>query len=464
MIRSSADSLSYRYLEGRNQLSFGVRWNGCGMAEEFPQRRLFGRRPERRTAEESSDGGRQPNDRRKLSIGWISLFRGANENAIHKTLGDCEVLLVPAGTPLLRPGETNHSVYILLSGKVAAHLDDNLNPDVAIPIPPGECIGELSAIDGKQVSALVLALTDARVLKLSREIFWNRIMSVPGVASSLMVTLAERMRRTNEMALKAQREQLELVHLRKELDVARRLQISMLPLQRPMFPHRHDIEVCGFMEPASQVGGDLFDAFFVDERTLFFCIGDVSGHGIAAALFMARTIGLLRMLAINTVQPDKLLELLNDRLCLANDANIFVTLFCGFLDVGSGKLRYSNAGHCAPIVATGAHAALLDIPKGTLIGAFPGRRYSSMEYGLKPGDLLFCYTDGVTEAQDPQGDEFSEKRCLELLGRAESASLSALLEGLRREVTGFTGSPLLDDDCTMLALRLSTTGRGCSGT
>ena len=433
------------------------------MAEEFPQRRCFKRRPERRTAKESSADGRQPNDRRKQSIGWIPLFSAADENAIHQTLRDCEVLLLPAGTPLLRPGETNHSVYILLSGEVVAHLDDNLSPDVAIPIPPGECIGELSAIDGKQVSALVLALTDAQVLKLSREVFWNRVMSVPGVASSLMVTLTERTRRTNELALKAQREQLELIHLRKELDVARQLQISMLPLQRPMFPERNDIEVCGFMEPASQVGGDLFDAFFVDERTLFFCIGDVSGHGIAAALFMARTIGLLRMLAVTTIQPDKLLELLNDRLCLANDANIFVTLFCGFLDLSSGTLRYSSAGHCAPIVATGKHAELLDIPRGTLIGAFPNRRYASRQRELKPGDLLFCYTDGVTEAQDPQGDEFSEERCLELLGRVDSTSLSMLLEGLRQEVTGFTGSNLLEDDCTMLALRLSTRAHARSG-
>ena len=434
------------------------------MAEEFPRRRFFRRRPERRTAERLAADGRQPSDRRKLSIGWIPLFREADENAIHETLCDCEVLLLPAGTPLLKPGETNHNVYILLSGEVAAHLDDNLNPDVAIPIPPGECIGELSAIDGKQVSALVLTVTDAQVLKLSREVFWNRVMAVPGVASSLMVTLTERTRRTNELALKAQREQLELIHLRKELDVARQLQISMLPLQRPMFPERDDIEVCGFMEPASQVGGDLFDAFFVDERTLFFCIGDVSGHGIAAALFMARTIGLLRMLAVNTVQPDKLLELLNDRLCLANDANIFVTLFCGFLDLSSGQLRYSNAGHCAPIVVAGSHAGLLDIPRGTLIGAFPGRRYASLVRELKPGDLVFCYTDGVTEAQDPLGNEFSERRCLEILGCADSTSLSTLLEGLRQEVTSFTGSDVLDDDCTMLALRLSTTGSACSAT
>jgi sigma-B regulation protein RsbU (phosphoserine phosphatase) len=424
------------------------------MVSDVLQRRLFKRRPERRSNDGSANDNRRSDERRKLGIGWIPLFRDADEDAVHRTLSDAEVLLLPAGTPLLRPGESNHNVYILLSGEVAAHLDDKPSPETAIPIPPGECIGELSAIDGKTVSALVMAATDAQVLKLSSDIFWNRLMSVPGVASSMMVALTERTRRTNEMALKAQREQLELIHLRKELDVARQLQVSMLPLQRPMFPERDEVEVCGLMEPASQVGGDLFDAFFVDEHTLFFCIGDVSGHGIAAALFMARTIGLLRMLAMNTAQPDKLLELLNDRLCTGNDANIFVTLFCGFLDLRNGMLRYSNAGHCAPMLVVGGHAAPLEIPRGTLIGAFPARRYSAIGRRLLPGELLFCYTDGVTEAQSPAGGEYSEDRCLELLGRAGAAPLPALLDELRREVASFTASPLLDDDCTMLALRL----------
>ena len=424
------------------------------MPEESIQRRLFRRRPERRTTAESSSANGQPEDRRKQSIGWIPLFREADASAIHQTLADCDVLLLPAGTHLLNPGETNHNVYILLSGEVTAHLDHNLNPDAAIPIAPGECIGELSAIDGKQVSALVLALSEAQVLQLSGDVFWNRVMAVPGVAGSLMVSLTERMRRTNELTLKAQREQLELIHLRKELDVARQLQISMLPLQRPMFPERQDIDVCGFMEPASQVGGDLFDAFFVDERTLFFCIGDVSGHGIAAALFMARTIGLLRMLAMNTLQPDRLLGLLNERLCQANDADIFVTLFCGFLDLSSGRLFYSNAGHCSPVVVTDEGPLLLDIPRGALIGAFPGRRYSSMEYRLKPGNVLFCYTDGITEARDISGNEFSEDRCLRLLSDANSTPLPALVDALREAVAEFAGSKLLEDDCTMLALRL----------
>jgi len=423
------------------------------MKRESMEWQRFSRSAERRTQECPGHANHRNNERRTAGIDTIPLFRNAAPAAVLDALSDSEVLLLTPGTPLLRPGEINHNVYILLSGEMAAYLDANLSQESAIRITSGECIGELSAIDDKPVSALVLALTDARLLMMSQEVFWYRVMALPAVARNLMISLTERMRRTNEQTLKAQREQLELVHLRKELDVARQLQISMLPLQRPLFQERSDIEVCGFMEPASDVGGDLFDAFFVDENRLFFCIGDVSGHGIAAALFMARAIGLLRILAMNTLQPDKLLETLNNRLCIDNDTNIFITMFCGFLDLESGILRYSNGGHCAPIISRGNEMEFLRIPRGPLIGAFPGVGYTALEHTLGKGELLFCYTDGVTEAQSLGGEEFSEDRCLGFIGQSGSPSLPELLDCIRREVSSFTATDLLDDDCTMLAIR-----------
>jgi sigma-B regulation protein RsbU (phosphoserine phosphatase) len=397
---------------------------------------------------------RRGGDRRAAAMQWIPLFCSADPRDLAEALADCEVMLLPAGVPLLRTGEANRNVYVLLSGRLVARLGADVNPEHAIEILPGECIGELSAIDGKPISALVLADTDVRVLRLDREVFWNRLMQLRGVAENLMITLTGRMRRSNEKALALQRERLELDYFRKELDVARQLQASMLPLQRPLFPGRSDIEACGFMEPASKVGGDLFDAFFVDDRTLFICIGDVSGHGIAAALFMVRVIGLLRMLAVEVTQPDRLLETLNDRLCIGNDANLFVTLFCGFLDVPSGNFVYSNGGHCAPMVCAGRDAEVLALPKGTLLGAIGGRRYSSMQRHLAAGETLFCFTDGVTEAENRNGVQFSEKRCLELLRHGAAGALPALLDSVHEKVVNHTGSRALADDCTMLAVRL----------
>jgi sigma-B regulation protein RsbU (phosphoserine phosphatase) len=392
-------------------------------------------------------------ERRTRRINWIPLFRDADPFAVDAALTDAEVLELAPGSPLLQPGATNQSIYIVLSGTVTAHLDAGGAAGSAIPIPVGECIGELSTLDGKPVSALVMAQDTVRVLVLSREMFWNRLMILPGVAGNLMLTLTERMRRTNELALSAQRQQLELKHLRKELDVARQLQASMLPLQRPLFPDRNDIDICGTMEPADDIGGDLFDAFFVDPQQLFFCIGDVSGHGIAAALFMSRTIGLLHTLATNTRHPGELLRLLNERLCVGNDTNIFVTLFCGYLDLPSGRLVYANGGHPPPMLLQDGVARLIEVPDGVLIGALSDMEYAERELDLAPDALLLCSTDGATEAQNAAGEEYSEERCLDFLQRSDTRDLAQLLDALRTSVTDFTGSTSLDDDCTLLALR-----------
>lgn len=395
-------------------------------------------------------------DQLGVNFSAIQLFRNANACLVLDALRGCEVLSLVANDALLRQGEANHNVYIPLSGSVVVYLDQQADAKTTIPIVIGECVGELSAIDGKPVSGWVVALTDATVLKVPQDIFWNRLMTLPGVAANVMILLSERLRRSTTQALKAQSEQLELMHLRKDLNVARHLQASMLPLQRPLFPGRTDIEVCGIMEPASNVGGDLFDAFFVRDRLLFVCIGDVSGHGIASALFMARAIGLLRVLAMSTIQPDELLTRLNERLCINNDTNLFLTIFCGFLDLDTGRLAYSNGGHCPPLVCAAGQVHDLPVPKGPLVGALPGARYAAKQQMLDVGDMLVCYTDGVTEAQNQSAEEFSEERCKRLIGECQVHPLQNVLDAMRRQVSDFTGTDVLEDDFTMLALKRTT--------
>jgi len=394
-----------------------------------------------------------PTDQFERDVAAIALFRNTETALILQALRGCEVMHLGADTSLLRPGDINHNVFIPLSGTVVVYLDSQSTAQTTIPIAVGECVGELSAIDGKPVSGLVVALTEARVLKVPQDIFWNRLMTLPGVAPSFMVLLSERLRRSTAQALKSQSEQMELMQLRKDLNVARQLQASMLPLQRPLFPGRDDIEVCGIMEPASNIGGDLFDAFFVRDRLLFFCIGDVSGHGIASALFMARAIGLLRILAMTTTHPDKLLTKLNERLCISNDTNLFLTIFCAFLDMDTGRVTYSNGGHCPPFVCVGGELRDLAIPKGPLVGALPGARFAAMTHTLNRDDALYCYTDGVTEAQNASCEEFSEDRCKRWIEQDPSQPLQLVLDDIRRQVATFTGTEVLEDDFTMLALR-----------
>lgn len=430
-------------------------------------RNCFARGPDRRkaargpvtgggpaTVSEPAPERRQPqDDRRRNGLGWLPLFRGTDPAVVARAIGECDVIVVPAGTPLLKPGDANDTVYVLLAGRVAAYLDSALDAGNAILIPPGECIGELSAIDGKPASALVRAESDARVLKLPRDLFWSRVMSIPAVGRNLLAGLSERMRRSNEAMLEAQRRRLALEYLQQELELARRLQTGMLPLRRPLFPGRTDVEIAGMMEPASSVGGDLFDAFFVDDGRLFVCVGDVSGHGVAAALFMARAIGLMRIAAMGTDRPERLLERINDELCLGNDTSMFMTVFCGFFEVATGRLTYSNGGHCPPVLVRRDGASRLPLPKGTMAGAVPGLRYAAREIVLEPGEMLVCFTDGATEAQNGAGEEFSEERFLEIVARRAHDPLEALLDAVRREVTQFTGCEALEDDCTLLAVR-----------
>ena len=386
-------------------------------------------------------------------LSWVPLFQNIDQESLHSALATSDVLMLPGGVTLLHPGDINKNIYIVLSGEVAAFLDGDGYQSAAISIPIGQCVGEFSAIDGKPVSALVKTVTESHVLRLTGDVMWSGLILLPGVAKNLMTCLTERMRLTNRVTLEAQREGLELSQLRKELQLANELQAGMLPLQRPLFPDRHDIEVSAFMEPASKVGGDLFDVFFINENRLFLCIGDVSGHGIGAALFMARAIGLLRILAFTVQTPDELLSKLNERLCEGNETSIFLTLFCGFLDVRTGLLQYSNGGHLAPLVVTETESSLLPLPTGPLIGAFPGVTFSSKAFILEIGDLLLGYTDGITEAENALGEQFSEQRCLTFLAQRRPDSLRQSVDGLRQQVQAFTGVDTLEDDGALLAIR-----------
>jgi len=453
MIRDSASRIAYRRTGSRNHVDMHFQFDRARpQAPGRLARRSTG--AERRRADQGGPVQRSGGDRRLRELSWIPLFKDAPPAALEAVLQGCELLEIAAGTPVLVPGQSNRSVYIALSGTVVAHVGDPRRSLVPVTIPPGQCIGELSAIDGKPVSTLVTATGDARVLRIPQQVFWGDLMTLNGVAENFRIILSDRVRKSKEQALQAQRAQLEVEHLTKELHIARQLQISMLPLQRPMFGHRSDLDVCGLMEPASAVGGDFFDAFFVREDRLFFCIADVSGHGIASALFMARAIGLIRVLATGIVEPDRLLSELNERLCQGNDANIFVTVFCGVLDIPARRITYSNGGHCAPMLLSAGRSRMLSIPRGPLVGAFRGCRYRSMVHELGRDETLFCYTDGVTEAQNANAEAFTEQRCLQLLDTLEWPSCGDLLDQARALVADFTGTDDLADDCTMLALRL----------
>lgn len=383
----------------------------------------------------------------------IPLFRNVRPDQLMAAVNRCDLLTLAPGHVLLTPGQTNQDIFIILAGTVTVHLGAEGSRGKGIAIPIGQCIGEFSAIDGMPASALVRAEDDAVVLRIPPQVFWKHLVQLPGVARNMMISLVERTRLTNQLTLAAQREALELSHLRKEMDLARDLQLGMLPPQGCLFAEHPDIEIATLMEPATTVAGDFFDSFFVETNKLFVCIGDVSGHGLGAALFMARTVGLLRILANTETSPDDVLRRLNDSLTEGNEASLFVTMFCGYLDVDSGLFTYSNGGHCPPLLLQHREVHPIPMPKGVVVGVYPGRTYRNLSLQLEPGDLLMVYTDGVTEAENFQGEPFGVKGCQRLLGEAGQAPLNTLVNELRHRLRGFTSSQHLEDDCTLLLLR-----------
>jgi sigma-B regulation protein RsbU (phosphoserine phosphatase) len=172
---------------------------------------------------------------------------------------------------------------------------------------------------------------------------------------------------------------------------------------------------------------------------------------------MARTIGLLRILAFTECSPHELLARLNDSMVEGNETSVFATIFCGFLDVATGHFVYSNGGHCNPLLRGASGIEVLPLPRGVLVGAFPAMSYRSLTIDLAPDDLLLIYTDGLTEAESAGGEPFSVSGCQEVLSRERHTPLPELLDRLREDLRQFTGRDTLEDDCTLLAVRRPVT-------
>lgn len=248
-----------------------------------------------------------------------------------------------------------------------------------------------------------------------------------------------------------------LVALQRDLRTAAEIQQSFLPRQVP-FPGRRDFALHAAMIPARAVGGDFYDYFPVAERTggparLGVVVGDVAGKGVPAALFMAMSRTLMRAAAEDGAPPGDCLRQVNRHLLRESSTALFVTLFYGVLDLGSGALAYSVGGHNPPfLLRAGAEVELLEgrgLPVGSLEDAF----YETVQARLHPGDGLLLYTDGVTEAMDAGHNQFTEERLREALRAAGEAGpeglVAAVLDGVRR----FTGEAPPSDDLTVLALR-----------
>jgi phosphoserine phosphatase RsbU/P len=244
-----------------------------------------------------------------------------------------------------------------------------------------------------------------------------------------------------------------------ELKIAREIQRSMVPQKFPPFPDRPEFDIFASLVPAREVGGDLYDFFFIDEDHLFFAIGDVSGKGVPAALFMAMTKTLLRGAASRMVTPGEILRRLNEELYRDNDAVMFVTVFCGILNVRTGEIHYSNGGHELPYHLSGAGVRPLENPGGGALGIAEDAAYPSARVLLGSDESLFLYTDGVTEAVDAKGAFFTDQRLEQLLSGTRGSGPRQLLRQVVDEVNAFSAGAPQADDITGLVLRYVGTAK-----
>jgi sigma-B regulation protein RsbU (phosphoserine phosphatase) len=246
-----------------------------------------------------------------------------------------------------------------------------------------------------------------------------------------------------------------------ELRIAREIQMSMLPRVFPPFPERKEFELFAIVDPAREVGGDFYDFFFVDKDTLCIVIGDVSGKGVPAALFMATSKTLLRTEALRGLSCDEILSRVNNTLCPDNQTCMFVTVFCLMLNTETGEIQFSNAGHNPPLISTsGRPFEFVDVPKGFVLGAMENTKYESRRLMLEPNDIVYVYTDGVTEAMNPQTQLFSEQRLRTCLSNLRVEDMTELIHRVRQEIMTFAQGAPQSDDIAMLALRFEGKGQG----
>ena len=241
-----------------------------------------------------------------------------------------------------------------------------------------------------------------------------------------------------------------------ELDVAKDIQNGMLPKD---FPAREDFELFATMTPAKEVGGDFYDFYFIDETHLAITVADVSGKGIPAALFMVISKTILNNFAVSFYKQNGLapvVEASNEQLCANNEAMMFVTVFVGVLDLETGEFTFVNGGHNPPVIyrAEENHCDFLDVKKNFVLGPMDGIPFVEQKIFLKHGDLLFLYTDGVTEALNVKDEEYLPDRLINFMNSTDcKTDLQTLLKNVRADVSAHVGEAEQSDDITMFALR-----------
>ena len=244
----------------------------------------------------------------------------------------------------------------------------------------------------------------------------------------------------------------EAARIDEELAYARKIQLSALPALSEQYTGRPDFRLYACMETAKEVGGDFYDFYMPDRQTLAFLVADVSGKGIPAAMFMMRGKAVLRDISVSAGNLGNAFSAANNRLCEGNEAGMFITSWMGLMDLETGLVRFANAGHNPPVLIRGGRARYLDMEADLILGLMDEADYASQNLQLRRNDILFLYTDGVTEAFNRNREFYGTERLLEVLEAAEENTCGSICQRVMDDVHQFADGAPQADDITMLCL------------
>ncbi|MBS0640505.1 MAG: SpoIIE family protein phosphatase [Acetobacteraceae bacterium] len=369
-----------------------------------------------------------------------------------RLLPHCRIVDFADDAVILQRDQTNDYLHFLLEGQAEVHFD-LANRSDPIVINQGQMFGEISIIDQMPVTAFVVAAGPCRVLLVPGSIFWAEIVTVPGVARTVMRRLSQMLRSNSLVLVRAMQERLRHAALERELHLARDIQMGMLRHTDTWLPERRDVRIAALIEPARLVGGDFYDAFLLDDERLVLAVGDVSGKGISASLFMVRGLTLLRSPASQWVSLEKTLQDANRVLAEDNDTAMFLTLFMAVLDLRTGTLDYMNFGHPHPLLrrADGS-AAFQHIASGVVFGVVPSAAGAAGQIALSPGDTLLLYSDGVTEAEDSAQRQLGADGLLAAVEAAGTDDPGKLVRSITAAIRDHAGDAEQSDDITLMAV------------
>jgi phosphoserine phosphatase RsbU/P len=242
--------------------------------------------------------------------------------------------------------------------------------------------------------------------------------------------------------------------LASELRIAREIQLGILPVDISASTRGSGLEVCALLEPAREVGGDLYEVLRPNDDRVVVVVGDVSGKGIPAALFMAVTTTLVRMIGREATEPAEILQRVNDALAAHNPRDMFVTLACAIFERGPRMLKYASAGHPSPVLLRSGDEPVLPFDStGLMAGITPGTHFSTRTAEVRPGDIYVFYTDGVSEAFNEAGEQFGDGRLLAHLRKTPAGTAEQIVAGVLEAVRTHAGDYAQSDDITILAVK-----------